>query len=77
MILKIIYNFTLIAEMNIITIAKKLDMSYDFYNKHNMCGVEWILNAMTNKKKKLIYSYNRIWRHPLKRKYRIFWIVNA
>ena len=38
--------------MHIITIAKKMDMSYDFYikhNMHNMHSVEWKLNAMINK----------------------------
>ena len=34
------YNFNHIAEMNIITIVNKLDMSYDFYIKHNMCALE-------------------------------------
>ena len=28
------YNFNYIAEMNIITIANKMDMSYDFYIRH-------------------------------------------
>ena len=50
--------------MNIITIANEMDMSYDFYIKHNMCAVEWKLNAMINKNKKLINSFNRNWRHP-------------
>ena len=35
------YNFNHIEEMNFITIANKLDMSYDFYIKHNMHIVEW------------------------------------
>ena len=30
------YNFSHIAEMHIITIANKMDMSYDFYIKHIM-----------------------------------------
>ena len=33
-------SFNHIAEMNIITIVNKLDISYDFYNKHNMHAVE-------------------------------------
>ena len=37
--------------MKIITNAKNLDMSYDFYIKQNMCAVEWKLNAMVNKDK--------------------------
>ena len=30
------YTFNHIAEMHIITVANKLDMSYDVCNKHNM-----------------------------------------
>ena len=48
------YFFKHIEEMNIMTLAKKLDMSYDFYTKHNMHGVEWKINGMFNKNKKLI-----------------------
>ena len=48
------YNFNHIAEMHIITKAYKMDMSYDFYIKHNMCALEWKLNAMINKNKSLI-----------------------
>ena len=53
--------------MNIITIANKLDMSFDSYVKHNICALEWKLNAMTNKNKALINKMNHNWRHPLKR----------
>ena len=45
------YNFNHIAEMKIITIANKMDMSCDFYIKHNMLAFEWKLNAMVNKNK--------------------------
>ena len=62
------YNFDHIAEMNIITIANKLDMSYDFDIKHNMHAVEWKLNAPINKNKNLIKNFNRNWKHSLKRK---------
>ena len=48
------YTFNHIAEMQIITLANKLDMSYDFYSKHNMCALEWKLNAMINKNRCLI-----------------------
>ena len=34
------YFFNKIAEMQIITVADNLDMSYDFYTKHNMHAVE-------------------------------------
>ena len=46
------YNLNHFEEMNILTIANKLDMSYDFYNKHNMHAVEWKLKGMINKNKK-------------------------
>ena len=48
------YNFNHIAKMNIITIANQMDMSYDFYIKHNMNAVEWLLIAMINKNKNLM-----------------------
>ena len=54
-----IFNHT--AEMNIITIADKLDMSDDFYTKHNMPAVEGKLNAMIKKNKSLINKLNRNW----------------
>ena len=62
------YTFNHIAEMHIITIAHKMDMSYDFYIKHNMHAVEWKTNAMINKSKNLINKFPRNWRHPLYRK---------
>ena len=34
------YNFSHIAEMDIITLAHKCDMTYDFYLKHNMSAFE-------------------------------------
>ena len=40
--------------MNIIPIANQLNMSYVsyyYYIKHNMCAVEWKLNAMIKKSK--------------------------
>ena len=39
------YNFNHTAEMDIKSIANKMDMSYDFYIKHNMHAVEWNLTA--------------------------------
>ena len=35
------YNFNYIPEMHYMTIANKLDMTYDFYIKHDMHAVEW------------------------------------
>ena len=58
--------------MHIITIAHKLDMSYDFYVKHEMCAVEWNLNAMINQNKSLIKYFNRNCQHPLNRKCEIY-----
>ena len=63
------YDFNYIAEMDIITLAHKRDMTCDFYIKHNMSAIEWKLNAMINKDKSLIIKFLRIWRHPLNRKY--------
>ena len=59
------YTFSHIAEKNFITLAKKLDMSYDFYTKHNMHDVERKLIMMINKDKTLINKLNQKWRHPL------------
>ena len=62
------YNFNHIAEMHLITIANKMDMSYDFYIKHNMHAVEWELKVMINKNKSLINKFDRNWRQPSNRK---------
>ena len=53
------YFFNHIAELNIIKIANKLYVSYDFYNKHNMHAVEWKINAKINKYKNLINKLDR------------------
>ena len=63
------YPFNHIAELHIITIANKMDMSYDFYIKQNMRAVEWNLGAMNNKNKSLINKFFHNWRHPLNRKF--------
>ena len=52
------YDFSHITEMNIITLAHKCDMIYDFYSKHNMSAFEWKLNAMINKDKNLINKFS-------------------
>ena len=54
--------------MLIITTAIKLDMTYDFYTKHNLHAVEWKLNTMPNENPNLIKKFNRNWKHPLNRK---------
>ena len=72
------YNFNHIAELHFITIANKLDMSYDLYIKHKMHAVEWKLNAMITKNKSLINKFDPNWRHPLNRKfesYRVWMVV--
>ena len=38
------YDFNHIARMDIITLANKRDMTYDFYLKHNMPAIEWKVN---------------------------------
>ena len=53
--------------MNIITLAIKMYMSYDFCIKHNMHAVESKLNAMVIKNKNLINKLDRNWRHLLVR----------
>ena len=60
-----ISNSNHIAELNIVTVPKKPDMSYEFHIKHNMHAVHWTLNAMVNRNKNLIIALNRNWRHSL------------
>ena len=54
------YTFDQIDELNIITIADKMDMSYDFDIKHNMHAVEWKVISMINKDKTLIIKLHYI-----------------
>ena len=61
------YTFDRIDELNIITIADKMDMSYDFYFKHNIHAVDLKLISMINKDKTLIKKLDRNWNHPLMR----------
>ena len=62
------YHFDHIAEMAIITLVHKRDMTYDFYLKHNMSAFEWKPNAMTNKDMNLINKFPCGWRHPINTK---------
>ena len=55
--------------MQIITIASKMDMTYDFFIKHNICAQDRKLNAMITKNKSLIIVFIQNWRHPLSRKF--------
>ena len=45
------YNINHFEEMDSRTIDNKIDMSYDFYIKHNMCALGKKLNAIVNKRK--------------------------
>ena len=58
-------DFSHIAEMDIITLAHKRDMTYDFYMKHNMSAFEWKINQLINKDKNLINKFPCDWRHPI------------
>ena len=46
------YDLTHIAERDILTLAHKCDMNYDFNLKHNMPAFKWKLNATINKNQK-------------------------
>ena len=54
--------------MDIITLAPKRDMTYDFYLKHNMSAFERKLNAVINKEKNRIIRFPGNWRHPINTK---------
>ena len=41
-----------------------MDMTYNFYMKHNMHAVEWKLNQLINKDKNLINKLPATWVHP-------------
>ena len=63
------YHFNHLAEMDIITLAHKRDMTYDFFLKHNMPAFERKLNAMINKDKNLINKIAQEYRHPINSKF--------
>ena len=66
------FDFNYIAEMDIITLAHKRDMTYDFYLKHNMSAFEWKLNSMINNDKNLINKFPQNWRHPINTKFNCY-----
>ena len=66
------YDFNHIAEMDIITLAHKRDMTYDHYLKHNMSAFEWNLNSKINKDKNLINKFPKNWRHPINSKFNCY-----
>ena len=57
--------------MNIIKVCNKMDITYDFYRKHNMPAVEWKINQLINKEKNLVKKILSSWIHPLNRKFNI------
>ena len=63
------YTFDRIDEFNFITTADKMDMTYYFYIKHNICAFELKLNLILAKNPYLIISHKRSHNHPLIRKY--------
>ena len=65
-------DFSHIAEMNIITLAHKRDMTYDFYLGHDMPALELKLNSMINKDKNLINKFPKNWRHPINTKFNCY-----
>ena len=64
------YDFEFIAEMDIITLAHKREMTDGFYLKHNMSAIEWLINKELDKDKALINHFPQNWRHPINCKYR-------
>ena len=58
-------DFSHIAEMDIIILALKRDMTYDFYLKPNMSAFEWKINQLINKDKNLTNKLPCDWRHPI------------
>ena len=65
-------DFSHIDEMDIITLAHKRDMIYDYFLRHNMSAFEWKLNAMINKDKNLINKFPKNWRHPINTKFNCY-----
>ena len=63
------FDFSHISQMNFIIVCNKMDMTYDFYMKHNMPAVEWKINQLIIKDKNLINKFPSTWFHPLNRKF--------
>ena len=59
------YDFNCIAEMDMLTLAHKRDMTKDFYLKHKMPAYEWKQNAMINSDKTLLKPFPQNWWHPI------------
>ena len=63
------FDFSHISQMNIIIVCKKMVMTYDFYVKHKMPAVEWMINQLITEDKNLIKKLPPTWVHPLNRKF--------
>ena len=50
------HEFGYIEEMDIITFVNKRDRTYQFYMKHNMCSLEWLINKKLDKDEILSYK---------------------
>ena len=55
-------DFSYIAEMDIIILVYKRDMTYGFYSKHNMSALERKINQLINKDKNLINEFPYGWK---------------
>ena len=66
------YDFSHIAELNIILLTHKCDMTYDFYLKQNMSAFEWKFNAMINKDKNLINKFPKNLKHPINTRFNCY-----
>ena len=66
------FDFSHIGEMDIITLAHKRDITYEYYLKHNMPAIEWKINQLNNKDKNLINTFPRNWKHPINRKFNCY-----
>ena len=66
------FDFSHISQMNIIIVCNKMDMTYDFYMNHKLPTVEWKINQLINKDKKLINKFPTSWIHPLNRKFKSY-----
>ena len=59
--------------MDIITLAHKRDMTYNFYLKYNMSALEWRINQLINEDQNLINKFPRNWRHPIRTRFECYW----
>ena len=65
-------DFSHIAEMDIITLAHKRDMTYDFHIKHKICAFEWKLKSKINKDNNLRNKLPKNWPHPINTKFNCY-----